>query len=218
MNRLFAICTLVFLSSSTLVSGEVDPAAVHKIVLAEFAAMRLPVNSPVCLEILPARNVSETGADPSSQLLRFLVRKGMRPRKASICYRPLPKGNVISIEPITQAPDRISARVTFSDVTITPDRDLGILYRRGVYELVRSQKGEWTIQSYKDAEKRCHAEKRCQVPFPFEEKSGRIPAWVELGELMSAACEENGGKRYLTPFSSSKQSRGEGHEGHTQSF
>jgi hypothetical protein len=150
MNRLLAICTLVFLGSSTLVFGQVDPAAVHQIVLAEFAAMRLPVNSPFCLEILPTRNMSETGADPSSQLLRFLARKGMRPRKASICYRPLPKGNVISIEPITQAADRFSAKVNFKDVTITADRDLGLIHRHGVYELVRSEKGEWTIQSYKD--------------------------------------------------------------------
>jgi hypothetical protein len=150
MKKLLVICTLVFLGSSTLVFGQVDPAAVHKIVLAEFGAMRLPMNSPVCLAILPARNMSETGADPSSQLLRFLARKGMQPRKASICYRPLPKGNVISIEPITQAVDRFSARVTFSDVTITPDKDLALIHRHGVYELARSEKGEWTIQSYKD--------------------------------------------------------------------
>lgn len=145
MKRLFVF---VLLSLSISAFGEADPAVVHKIVFAEFAAMRLPLNSPVCLAILPARNISETGADPSPQLLRFLVRRGIRPRKASDCYNPPPKGNVISIELITESADRLLAKVAFSDVTITPDRDLGVLYRRGVYELVKSAKGEWIIRSY----------------------------------------------------------------------
>lgn len=148
MKRLFVVCISVLLSSSNLAFGQVNPAAVHTILLAELVAMRLPVNSPICLAILPARNISETGADPSPQLLRFLVRRGMRPRKASTCYNPPPKGNVISIELIAERADRLSAKVAFSDVTITPDRDLGVLHRRGAYELIRSAKGEWVIQSY----------------------------------------------------------------------
>lgn len=148
MKRLFFICAVVLFSASTFALGEIDSAAAHKIVLAEFAAMRLPLNSPVCLAILPARNMSETGADPSRQLLRFLARKGMRLRKASTCYTPPPKGNVISIESITASTGRLSARVTFSDVTIRPDRDLAILHRRGVYELIKGEKGEWVIESY----------------------------------------------------------------------
>ena len=146
MNRRFVI--FVLLSSATFAYGEVDSTAVHKIVLAEFAAMKLPLNSPICLAILPARNMSETGADPSPRLLRFLERRGMRPRKASTCYSPPPKGNVISIESSRESADRLSAKVAFSDVTITPDRDLGILHRRGVYKLVKREKGEWIIQSY----------------------------------------------------------------------
>lgn len=151
MKRLCVIFTALLLSASTFAHGEVDPAAVHKIVLAELAAMRLPVNSPVCLAMLPARNMSETGADPSSQLIRFLVRRGMRPLGASICYKPLPKGNVISIEVAAESADSLSVKVAFSDVTITRDRDLGILHRRGVYELIKGEKGEkgeWVIQSY----------------------------------------------------------------------
>jgi hypothetical protein len=148
MKRLCVIFTVLFLSASIFAHGEVDPAAVHKIVLAELAAMRLPVNSPVCLAILPALNMSETGADPSPKLIRFLVRRGMRPRGASICYKPLPKGNVISIEVVAESIDSLSVKVTFSDVTITAYRDLGILHRRGVYELIKGGKGEWVIQSY----------------------------------------------------------------------
>jgi hypothetical protein len=91
MKRLLVICTFVFLGQSALVFGEVNPAAVREIVLAEFAAMKLPMNSPFCLEVLPAQNLSEAGADPSPQLLQFLIRKGIRPRKASSCYRPFPK-------------------------------------------------------------------------------------------------------------------------------
>jgi hypothetical protein len=148
MKRLFFICVVVLFCASTYALGEIDPAAIHKIVLAEFAAMRLPIISPICLAILPARNASETGADPSPELLRFLARTGMRPRKASTCFSPLPKGNLISIESITERAGRLSANVTFSDVTITPDRDLGILHRRGVYELIKDEKGEWVIESY----------------------------------------------------------------------
>ena len=37
------------------------------------------------------------------------------------------------------------------------------------------------------------------VPFPFGRRSGRIPAWVESGESVSAVCgKTKGGKRYLT--------------------
>jgi hypothetical protein len=57
---------------------------------------------------------------------------------------------VISIEPITQTVDRFSATVNFTDITITPDKDLAVILRHGVYELVRTEKGEWTIKSYTD--------------------------------------------------------------------
>ena len=98
--------------------------------------------------MLPARNTSETGADPSPQLLRFLARKGMHPRGASTCYKPLPKGNVISIEVVAESADGLSAKVAFTDVTITPEKDLGTVHRRGRYELRKSPKGGWAIQSY----------------------------------------------------------------------
>jgi len=149
MKRLFIIFALVFLSLDTFALAEVNPAAVHKIVLTELAAMKLPIKSPVCLAILPARNTSETGADPSPQLLKFLARKGMRPRGASTCSKPLPKGNVISIEVVAESADGLSAKVAFTDVTITPDKDLGAVHRRGLYALRKTSKGEWTIQSYK---------------------------------------------------------------------
>ncbi|MGA9641130.1 MAG: hypothetical protein WBQ72_07025 [Terriglobales bacterium] len=150
MNRLFnIILTVVLLSSASFALGDVSPAAVHKIVLAEFAAMRLPTKSPFCLAILPARNTSETGADPSPQLLRFLIGKGMRPQKASTCYEPLPKGNVISIETVAASADGVSVKVAFTDVTITSDKDLGAVHRHGIYELRKSRKGGWMIQSYK---------------------------------------------------------------------
>ena len=111
--------------------------------------MRLPTKSPFCLAILPARNTSETGADPSPQLLRFLIGKGMRPQKASTCYEPLPKGNVISIETVAASADGVSVKVAFTDVTITSDKDLGAVHRHGIYELRKSRKGGWMIQSYK---------------------------------------------------------------------
>jgi hypothetical protein len=68
MKRLFVTYMVVLLSSSIFALGEVDPVAVRKIVVAELAAMKLPINSPVCLALLPARNTSETGGDPSPQL------------------------------------------------------------------------------------------------------------------------------------------------------
>ena len=148
MRRLFVLCIFVLLSSSVFAFGEITPAAAQTIVSAELDAMKLPASSPVCLAILPARNMSATGADPSSQLLKFLVRRGMHPRKASTCYNPPPKGKVISIELTRKSTDRLSVKVTFSDVTITPDRDLGILYRRGIYELTKGEQGEWVVQSY----------------------------------------------------------------------
>ena len=148
MKRLVILCTCILMICSLFAVGEVDPSAIHKIVLAEFAAMRLPTRSPICLAILPARNTSETGADPSPQLLAFLAQKGMRPRRVSTCYKPLPKGNVIIIEPISESANRLSVKVTFGDTTITPDRGLGILHRRGVYELIKGEMGEWAIQSY----------------------------------------------------------------------
>jgi hypothetical protein len=148
MKRLVVLCAVVLFSSSIFALGEIDPAAVHKIVLAEFNAMKLPSNSPVCLAILPARNTSETGADPSPQLLGFLARKGMRARAASSCHRPLPKGNEILIEVIAESADQFSAEVAFADVTITPDNDLGVVHRRGLYELRKGPKGEWRIESY----------------------------------------------------------------------
>lgn len=150
MKRLFVIYAAIFLSSCAFAFGGVDPAAVHKIVRAELAAMKLPINSPICLAILPARDTSETGADPSPQLLGFLVRKGMQPRGASSCNKPLPKGNLVSIEVVAESADGLSAKVTFTDVTITPDKDVGVVHRRGLYELRRTPKGKWAIESYTD--------------------------------------------------------------------
>jgi hypothetical protein len=147
MRRLLVLYMFTLLSSSTFAFGEFAPAVVQTIVLDELAAMRLPPNSPVCLAILPARDTSDTGADPSSQLLRFLARRGMRARKASTCYNPPPKGKVISIELIKESTDRFSAKVTFSDVAIAPERDLGILHRRGIYELVKGDNGKWVVKS-----------------------------------------------------------------------
>ena len=159
MKRLIALLTCVFASCTVFaVANGVELSSVHKIILAELSAMKLPVDSPICLEMLPARNTSETGADPSPQLLRFLTRRGMRPRKASACDKPLPKGNEIRIEVIAESAGRLSARVSFSDITITPERDLGILYRRGVYELIKDEKGEWVIQSYVNEMKKWKAE------------------------------------------------------------
>jgi hypothetical protein len=148
MKRLFLLCTCLFASCAVLLAGEVESSAIHKIVAAELLAMKLPANSSFCLAILPARNISETGADPSPQVLRFLAGRGMRPRKASLCYKPPSKGNVISVEVLKEAGDRLSAKVAFSDVTIIPGRDLGVLRRRGVYELTKGKKGRWAIRSY----------------------------------------------------------------------
>ena len=148
MRRLFVLLICLSASGHALAGGEVAPSAAHEIVLAELSAMKLPANSPICLAILPPHSTSETGTDPSPQLLRYLARKGMRPRKASVCYRPLPKGNVISIEVIAETADRLSIRVDFSDVTITADKDLGVVYRLGVYELIKDASGKWVIQSY----------------------------------------------------------------------
>jgi hypothetical protein len=148
MKQLFLLCACVFVSCSVLAAGEFEPSAIHEIVSAELVAMKLPANSPFCLELLPARNLSETGADPSRKLLRYLARRGMRPRKVSACYKPSPKGNVISIEVITAEADRLSAKVVFGD--LRPGEDLGILHRRGVYQLTKGEKGQWVIQSYAD--------------------------------------------------------------------
>jgi len=53
---------------------------------------------------------SATGADPSPQVLAFLSRKGMRVKGASTCYKAV-KGNVISIELVSEDGSRLSAKV-----------------------------------------------------------------------------------------------------------
>lgn len=147
MRRL-TVCVFAFLTVCNFAFGQTDHSVVRKIVLAETTAMGLQANSPICLALLPARSISPTGADPSPQLLRFLMRSGMRPRKASTCYTPPPKGNVISMELIKEGANRLSAKVVFKNVTLGPGRDLAIVHRRGVYELIRTERSGWVIQSY----------------------------------------------------------------------
>jgi len=127
--------------------AQVDPTVVLKVVTTELSALKMPMNSPFCLEMLPSASTSPTGADPSPHLLAFLSRKGMRAKKASTCYKAV-KGNVISIELISEDGQRLLAKVAFSDVTILPGEDLGVLRRRGIYEFTKDIHGEWMIRSY----------------------------------------------------------------------
>ena len=120
---------------------------VQKIVATELSALNMPLNSPFCLAMLPSVNTSTTGADPSPQLLAFLSRKGMRAKRASTCYKAV-KGNVISIELVSEDGGRLLAKVAFADVTIPPGEDLGVLRRRGVYQFAKDTNGEWMIKSY----------------------------------------------------------------------
>jgi|SRR5208337_1506887 len=127
--------------------GEVDGTVIEKIVTTEFSALKMPVTSPFCLALLPSANTSATGADPSPQLLAFLSRKGMRAKKASTCYKAV-KGNVISVELVSEDGGGLLVKVAFADVTIPPGEDLGVLRRRGVYQFAKDAKNEWLIKSY----------------------------------------------------------------------
>jgi hypothetical protein len=144
MTRLLILCLLFWPFSG---SGEFDARVIHKIVATELLALKMPLTSPFCLAILPSPDNSETGADPSPDLLAFLSGRGMRPKKASTCYKAV-KGNVISIELLPKDGGLLLARVAFADVAIPPGEDLGLLRRRGVYRFMKSAKGEWVIQSY----------------------------------------------------------------------
>ncbi|SRR5437016_5177404 len=146
MTRLLVLCSLALLWPASVL-GEPNSDVIHSIVLSELSAMRFPPKSPFCLALLPAANHSPQAADPSPELLSFLARKGMRPQKASICYKA-PKGNVISIEIVPGIEGRLSAKVAFGNVSIPPGEDLGVLWHRGVYEFTRTPTGKWVIKSY----------------------------------------------------------------------
>ena len=127
--------------------SEVDATVIHKIVTMELSALKMPENSPFCLAILPSANASATGADPSPQVVAFLSRKGMRVKGASTCYKAV-KGNVISIELVSEDGGRLLAKVAFANVTIPPGEDFGVLRRRGVYQFTKDTNGQWLIKSY----------------------------------------------------------------------
>jgi hypothetical protein len=148
MRPALILCLFFFLFlRSPLAFGEVQATVVLKIVTRELSELRMPVNSPFCLAILPAANTSTTAADPSPQLVAFLQRKGMHPKGASTCYKAL-KGNVISIELVSEDGGRLMVKVAFVDVTIPPGEDLAVVRRRGVYEFSKDIHGEWLIKSY----------------------------------------------------------------------
>jgi hypothetical protein len=71
----------------------------------------------------------------------------MRAKGASTCYKAV-KGNVISIELISEDGGRLLARVAFATVTIPSGEDLGVLRRRGVYQFTKDTNGQWLIKSY----------------------------------------------------------------------
>ena len=143
--RCFLLLCLLFWPLQAF--GEVDAALIHKIVMSELSALKMPLDSPFCLAILPSKNTSSTGADPSPHLLAFLSKRGMHPKKASVCYKAL-RGNVIAIDLAPEADGQLRAKVAFSDVTIPPGEDLGTLIRRGVYHFIKNRHGEWIIMSY----------------------------------------------------------------------
>jgi hypothetical protein len=134
---------------STLALGQVDSSIAKTIASTELASLHLPVSSPFCLAFFPVDNPSSDGAgDPSAELLSSLARSGLRPKKASVCYKAL-KGNVISVETLKREDNRFEAKVDFTDVAIPKGEDLATLLRRGTYEFRKDANGKWKLQSYK---------------------------------------------------------------------
>jgi len=144
MKRLLVFCLLLWPLG---VFGEVDSKVIQKIAVTELTALRMPVSSRFCLALLPTTDNSTTAADPSAELLTFLSQEGMHPKRASTCYKAL-KGNVISVEKLSEDSGRLVLKVAFTDVTIPRGEDLGVLRRRGVYEFTKDARGEWMIKSY----------------------------------------------------------------------
>jgi len=149
MKRLIALLTCVFASCTVFaVANGVELSSVHKIILAELSAMKLPVDSPICpgnvacTQHLRNRGRSISTATSVLNTKRDAATKGISLRQAPTQgERDKDRGNRrIGGPTFCTGP--------FSDITITPERDLGILYRRGVYELIKDEKGEWVIQSY----------------------------------------------------------------------
>jgi len=144
--RPLTICLLALLWPAT-VHGEAESAVIHSIVLTELISMKMPINSAFCLAMLPATDInSDEGTDPPPGLLALLVRKGMRPQKVSTCDKAH-KGNVISIE-MVEKDGGLAAKVSFVDITLYPGLHVGTLWHRGVYQLRKSSRGNWVIESY----------------------------------------------------------------------
>ncbi len=148
MTRRLILCLGGLLFWPTIMLGQVDSSIVKTIAFTELAAVHLPTSSPFCLAFFPVSNPSSSAAgDPSPELLSSLARSGLRPRKASNCYKAL-KGNVISVETLKREENRFEAKVEFTDVAIPKGEDLATLLRRGVYEFMKNASGRWKLQSY----------------------------------------------------------------------
>ena len=147
-QQYFLFClALGYCSAAAPLLGQVDNAAVQIIAMSELQGANLPTTARFCLTVPESHPSSDHAGDPSGDLLAYLARAGLRPSRASACYKAL-SGNVVVIRTMRRSGRELSAEVDLVNARVAEDSHFATLLRRGTYNLLQTQAGKWSVRSY----------------------------------------------------------------------